>query len=144
MREWKPGDVQVVLSMHPSRVQEFAEWLRSQAKTPSARLLDYAEQIADQGHGARLACIDPADREQVERLWRAWCDLAPDHRLAQDNMQAALREYADPTPKCGARLSLDYGEEGSHHECDEPAGHDGAHSGAGLLWMTGVTEDGAS
>lgn len=42
--------------------------------------------------------IDPEDREQVERLWRAWTTLAPEHRLAQDNMHAALREFANPKP----------------------------------------------
>lgn len=45
-----------------------------------------------------VAVIAPEDREQVERLWQTWRDLAPDHRLAQDNLQAALREFANPTP----------------------------------------------
>lgn len=46
-----------------------------------------------------LVVIDPEDREQVERLWQAWRDLAPDHCLAQDNMQDALRSLiADPKP----------------------------------------------
>lgn len=47
-------------------------------------------------HPRHLALIDPEDREQVERLWDLFRDTADDD--ARDGMQAALREFANPTP----------------------------------------------
>lgn len=45
-----------------------------------------------------LVVIDPEDREQVERLTAALIG-APDPFVARiDDVQAALREYANPTP----------------------------------------------
>ncbi|HJR88953.1 MAG TPA: hypothetical protein VJ782_02205 [Aeromicrobium sp.] len=56
----------------------------------------------------RLAVIDPEDRQQVERLGLAYLDMAttrggPDRDAFDipetvEQMQAALREYATPTP----------------------------------------------
>lgn len=94
-RDWKPGDVQVLLSMHPSRVQEFASWLHNSGGVGS-RVRDYAEQIAAQGHGAHLVVIDAEDREQVERLFRILASLT--HLADAERVQAALREFANPTP----------------------------------------------
>jgi len=100
-REWKPGDVQVVVSLHPRRVQEVARWMeRTCAEGSVGR--DVADQIKAQGHGARLVVIDPEDREQVERLSQAvtavagWSDIMEYQRT--NALADALREFADPKP----------------------------------------------
>ena len=85
-----------------------------------------------------LAVINPDDRDQVERLR----DLINVHDLDggtyAEVIAAALREFANPKPPtCGARLSIDYGNQGANHTCEEPEGHDGAHSDGAMSWMTG-------
>jgi len=49
----------------------------------------------------RVAVVDFEDREQVERLLRAWCECTYSSQALLDKiprMQAALREFAEPTP----------------------------------------------
>ena len=49
-----------------------------------------------------VVVIDPKDREQVERL--ADCLMATDpNRAIEDNLAAALREFANPTPDAPAK-----------------------------------------
>jgi len=142
-REPKPSDVQVVLSMHPSRVQEFAMWLRNNSAHGS-RAADYAEQIAAQRHGTRLAVIDPEDREQVERLADLFLDKFPrrDQPAAaipewSGALSMALREFADPKPpKCGATLVI--GPQGAVYPCTKHEGHLEPHANEVYSW-TGVT-----
>lgn len=94
-REWKSGDVAMVgVGCHANRHVgmfdgvgwRYADGIRWAANDPAIVT------------ARPLVVIDPEDREQVERLWRIWTTFAPNHRLAQDNLQAALREYADPKP----------------------------------------------
>jgi hypothetical protein len=86
--------VQVVLSMHPSRVKEFSSWLHRQCADDS--LGDsIAKQIDEQGHGARLVVIDPEDREQVARLVTTY-NLGACEDEWIDGMQAALRSLVGP------------------------------------------------
>jgi hypothetical protein len=95
-RKWKPGD-----ALPPGGIRF---WFNGRAlkitldilkreypEAYSALLADIREQVA-----SPVVMISPEDGEAVERLWQAWRDLAPDHRLAQDNTQAALREFANP------------------------------------------------
>ena len=93
-----------------------------------------------------VVVISLEDREQIERFAAVLVrevrkTLAldmEDGRLVRDAMQAALREFANPKPPtCGARLSIDYGDVGANHTCEEPEGHDGAHSDDAMSWMTG-------
>ena len=54
------------------------------------------EEVSDLPPAPSLVVIDPEDREQVERLWIILRDgLA---LRSRDNLQAALREFANPTP----------------------------------------------
>lgn len=98
--QWKPGDVALsdFCGEQDVRVVRYhSGW---------ARLTDTDDYIPDEPilgthrveNPRPLVVIDPEDSEQVERLWSAWRDLAPDHRLAQDNLQAALRVFANPKP----------------------------------------------
>jgi len=84
-----------------------------------------------------VAIIDPEDREAVERL--ADTLVRGDAYVDQiDNLQRALREYANPTPPpCSSGLSLSSG----HVDCDEPVGHRGLHRNhdADLIWGVGVS-----
>lgn len=48
--------------------------------------------------GACLVVIDPEDREQVERLAERIGHLWKSHTYVRDVVQAALREFANPTP----------------------------------------------
>lgn len=92
-REWKPGDVAMVSALNkPEPYRAFYDG-------STWRQYDGAMFCVDSPQSYRpLVVIDPEDREQVERLWQMWRDLAPDHRLAQDNLQVVLREFASPTP----------------------------------------------
>ena len=91
----RSDDVQVVLSMHPSRVQEFAVWLRNNS-APGSRASDYAEQIGVQGHGARLVVIDPEDREQAERLRQTMSLLGYERGDCAEDLQAVIRAMIAP------------------------------------------------
>lgn len=129
-REWKPGDVAVAFG-------EFVAFTDDREWFWAATGLACIDQPP---HGLRpLALLDPEDREAVERLLR---ELHA-QRLADptgtvfghtvDSMQAALREYANPTPpKCGAVLTL--GDE--FHRCDGAPNHDEPHhnDAVSALW----------
>ena len=77
----RSDDVQVVLSMHPARVQEFAAWLRNNSGVGS-RAADCADQIFAQGHGARLVVIDPAANPYHVGT-AAWIDWIEEQYLTQ-------------------------------------------------------------
>jgi hypothetical protein len=86
-----------------------------------------------------LVVIDPENREQVERLTnmfgqeRANSVFHPDRPLMADQMQAALREFADPKPpRCPAALII----RGEHFACDSAEGHGLPHgnSTAEAIW----------
>jgi hypothetical protein len=89
-----------------------------------------------------LVVIDPEDREQVERLARdhhasghiaAWGAMHENTRAGLvDEMQAALREFANPKPPCGASLTL--GKAGALYRCSEVEGHDGPHLDGTCTW----------
>ena len=100
-REWKPGDVARV---RYGAVDEVALVRHRPAACHALEFayvsngFDMVDDLPPNADVRPLVVIDPEDAEQVERLWRAWTTHAPDYRLAQDNMQAALREFANPTP----------------------------------------------
>lgn len=92
MREWKPGDVAVAdgggIFMRNDKDQ-WIDWRGDRFYIKSPR---------------PLVVIDPEDREQVERLLRTYHAQYPmswpsdtDEEHAR-NLQAALREFANPTP----------------------------------------------
>jgi hypothetical protein len=92
-RKWKPGDVALIpFGAGPKRAirDEDGTWL----VVGKANSKGYSD-------ARPLVVIDPEDREQVERLddiYQRALDLAlPFHSLA-DVMQAAVREFANPTP----------------------------------------------
>jgi hypothetical protein len=104
-REWKPGDV-AVLTTPDGR--EFMA-----VRTEGGSTGDYWSapkgwprgSVSDECAIRPLVVIDPEDREQVERLIRAsvgthsGCPDVLEISAAQiDHMQAALREFANPTP----------------------------------------------
>ena len=100
-REWSAGDVALVTDSEGQErlavrgkvaISEPCWWFpdtRTWTKTDAAR---------------PLVLIDPEDREQVERLAKAWDDLANGHAELRDEawtlsglrLQAALREFAEP------------------------------------------------
>jgi hypothetical protein len=88
-REWKPGDVAVLDYSRGSFVSVFtaADYWRTQEDTTAMGDLALAVRP--------LVVIDPEDREQVERL----VSLASHNScIGIESWQAALREYANPTP----------------------------------------------
>ncbi len=115
MREWKPGDVALLTLSH--KVDGRGHEHQS---SPVVGIRDNVDSWAcgaaigrrvEDAHvdDARpLVVIDPEDREQVERfreIASRWADQVPysDMREAGDMdhldaMQAALREFANPTP----------------------------------------------
>lgn len=115
-REWKSGDV-VVLDLRSNGPSFLAANLKAAAErherrgyySTAADIRDLVAQIEGEATTARpLVVIDPEDREQVERLAKAmhesdhiapWHDLHNETRAQiEDAMQAALREFAAPTP----------------------------------------------
>lgn len=88
-REWKPGDV-ATISTRPLIYLGDDRWADS-----------FGTQLRlTSGEPRPLVVIDPEDREAVERLVTAIERVTggtANHR-AGDDMQAALREYANPTP----------------------------------------------
>jgi len=97
-REWKPGDVAMVEDERG--VQRLAV-----CGALNPRLMHrwhYDEQgIGRILHPRPLVVIDPEDREQVERLTSLYYhdDLdQPASFVRSNQMQAALREFANPTP----------------------------------------------
>lgn len=131
--QWQPGDVALV---------EVGCW----ANRKVALRLDegWAHTDGDNHDGdgvvspiRPLVVIDPEDCEQVERFMRFlpddWClsgftDFEQDtHDLSVGQVQAALREFANPEPpKCSATLSL----AGDLFQCDGRAGHPMPHASA--------------
>lgn len=92
-RTWKPGDV----ATEGSEVVVFTDehiWLWATTGEPCV----YQERIT--ARARPLVVIDPADREQVERLMKLYdeqpfdCDDGGSIR----EMQGALREFANPKP----------------------------------------------
>lgn len=97
-REWKPGDVAMVdgqVAMIYNDGSLRATFVYTDADDDPCSI------YARDADTRPLVMIDPEDREQVERLYASWLDdnLAAPEREAQVNaMQAALREFANPTP----------------------------------------------
>lgn len=121
-REWKPGDVvratysgeeKTYFYGRDFRTKEY-RWISTEGTTTDAfRLADSTRP---------LVVIDPDDREQVERLALAYDDafarIVPDfHSRAEEVeqgdddaiMQAALREFANPTPPALTDMPMDLG-----------------------------------
>lgn len=98
-RDWQPGDVITIGSGVRGFVTEHGglPWVYWPDGSNSAP--------ARVDHARRLAVIDPEDREQVERLAKCWREVHGEAELTDEpwsvpglRMQAALREYANPTP----------------------------------------------
>lgn len=93
--EWKPGDVAIIeVGCHASRfVGMFTH--RGWRYGPDKWVADDPAIVT----ARPLAVIDPEDREQVERLTRAYWRTDDDvpTQAGIDNMQKVLREFANPT-----------------------------------------------
>lgn len=89
-REWKPGDVATCSGEIVVRTDN-DEWVWALTGGVAHR----QDRVSSEARP--LVVIDPEDREQVERLMALLKsqDQAPE---AVDIMQAALREFASPTP----------------------------------------------
>jgi hypothetical protein len=144
-REWQAGDVALVtedgeewaIALHCGVPRNLGwEIVRADRKTWTARVFS----------ARPLVVIDPESREQVERLrdetiralhqqigfQLARGDAFTEVDLA-NAMQAALREFAEPTPpRCKAALII----KGEHFGCDEKQGHGLAHGSrdAEAIW----------
>lgn len=92
-REWKPGDVAMVAGA--DGVEERAIYTGSilEWRTASGSGF-YRYQV----EARPLVTIDPEDREQIERLVAAFSPMVTFAPSVVDRMQAALREFANPTP----------------------------------------------
>lgn len=84
-REWKPGDVGLVPFASADEVGIFTHdgWVTRLNLRP----LGYSDVRP-------LVVIDPDSDDDLSRLWR----LLPDNLVSADQLQAALREFANPTP----------------------------------------------
>lgn len=89
-REWQPGDV-ALYNGALIGLTDGHEWRWVETGLPCLR------QSMVPSEARPVVVIDPEDREAVERLMRLYWGLN-DGPVASDNMQAALREYANPTP----------------------------------------------
>lgn len=104
-QEWKPGDVAMV-RRNGKEVVAMRYHTGAEGGWQQAAGLAFDHFDADPQTTPRpLVVIDPEDREQVERLIRAWVGATagcPDAlRVTEqqvDRLQAALREFANPTP----------------------------------------------
>jgi hypothetical protein len=134
-REWQPGDVAMLTTPKGDR--------RAVHYTDGWEDFEGAWWDDTRNLPARpLVVIDPEDREQVERLARdhhasghiaAWGAMHENTRAGLvDEMQAALREYADPKPPCGASLTL--GKDAAMYRCAEAEGHKGPHADGTCTW----------
>lgn len=101
-REWKPGDVAVIKCLDLDCEQTFHQAILGRAQ--DWWLLDLGEYMAS--HDAEpvrpLVVIDPEDKQATLRLAECYLSenpgvYAPVTRVA-DRLQAALREFANPTP----------------------------------------------
>lgn len=89
-REWKPGDVLMVrgeVALVTTCTPEIDDLY---VETARGRCLDMGR-VDD---ARPLVVIDPEDREQIKRL----VDLYEGGVTLEGDMQAALREFANPTP----------------------------------------------
>ncbi|WP_418060771.1 hypothetical protein [Pimelobacter simplex] len=107
-REWQPGDVARVTYYGVDQIA----LVRPRSKALGERLefayvsrgYDMVDDADISGSARPLVVIDPEDREQVERLAAAFVDVywrseGPRETAgAIHAMQAALREFASPTP----------------------------------------------
>jgi hypothetical protein len=99
--EWKPGDVAIAQWRHFDGVRAFFSAARQQWIDVDGAEFDGDE---DDLTLRPLVVIDPDDREQVERLLRGysgWKNSPEDLKEYPhyvNEMQAALREFANPTP----------------------------------------------
>lgn len=90
-RDWKAGDIALVTHARLGtrvgmRRHRDCFWAFGTTSWPDWNITD----------ARRLVVIDPEDREQVERLADIFCK-APSSGWVHD-MQAALREFANPKP----------------------------------------------
>jgi hypothetical protein len=99
--EYKPGDLAMVNNRHDESDWKVgvcvgggpigdARWMLPDGMTVWGSVTEVRP----------LVVIDPEDREQVERLLEDWWQRGGFGNGAEghDNMQAALREFADPKP----------------------------------------------
>lgn len=103
--EWKPGDIalvtswrgtdQVALRVAPRSAADAYVWVALNEHGDTRGLSDGEVMAANP-----LVLINPEDRDQVERIYRGWCDSlgGPDLDQQVDAMQTALRGFASPTP----------------------------------------------
>jgi hypothetical protein len=110
-REWKPGDVVSMtvgdeayfdIDTIPQLMDELVSWWHNRPATigvagGTAHLRWIRDSFASAKVG-RLVVIDPEDREQVETLRTLIASQPLTQNVATEAMQAALREYANPTP----------------------------------------------
>lgn len=142
--EWKPGDVamsgggRVLL-----RVEGYASGC-AHADAGREHWHNLHQYVADYSVGAknasRVVVIDPDDRDAVRRLLesygRQFTDWNPELDSNVTRLQAALREFADPTqPKCLASVNVRINMNYIAASCHEPKGHDGSHRAEnGTCW----------
>ena len=101
-KDWRPGDVAMVQCSDGKWRQ--AGYLPSGLAEPQWVFADNARRWVWESDVRPLAVIDPEDREAVKRLlatyhgWK-WDDRIIDSKGASvADMQAALREFANPKP----------------------------------------------
>lgn len=108
-REWQPGDVARVTYSGVDRIAV----VRPRKEALGERLefayvsrgYDMVDDADISGSARPLVVIDPEDREQVERLAKCYREVHGEAELTDEpwsapglRMQAALREFASPTP----------------------------------------------
>lgn len=88
-RAWKPGDVAMVTATNRGNHYRayFDGEMWREAASPSFCLIEPTDIRP-------LVVIDPEDRDQVKRLYDGYYSICG----GIDAMQAALREFANPTP----------------------------------------------
>jgi len=151
-REWKPGDVALRTSHNadPYAMRSMAALTCSGVGHDRGLHWHHENGGWDPMEGKPsyrpFVVIDPEDREQVKRLALAYCktfaagDSIVDRALSvcADQMQTALREFADPKPpKCRAALTLTT--DAALYICSRIEGHDGPHHDGGTHWSVGVS-----
>lgn len=132
--DWKPGDIAMVTAGGGAEVavcckagagveggyQYRAHWMTASCD----EVWSSVEAIRP------LVVIDPADARQVQGLLTALAKQRPELGITVGyvTLQAALREFASPTPpKCGAHLTLAPTDNPRGFHCDMSADHRGAH-----------------
>lgn len=102
-REWKPGDVAMVKTDLYGEMVAFRCGTASnpgwQYATADGRASSWSADSSGYVKPIRpFVVIDPEDREQVERLVESWYAASDPTRGRTSQMQAALRELANPQP----------------------------------------------